>query len=396
MKRNILIVGQGANCSALAKKLYKLADAGKIYIAPSNGFECEYYENVDIRENDLTGLLKFALENDIHLTIPFSRSALEQDIVSFFQLNGQNIFGPLKGACNIALSKTSGRKFLYKLHAQCAKFGVFNKLQLAKSYLEESNFPVIIQTEPQSNTGEFKTIATTMKIADDFLEKVFSIAETEVLIEDFTYGKNFTVYFITDGYIALPATVVANIKINKNGKITDGISCFAPDFNVSQLVISRIQHIVDNILSALDRKGCAYTGFLGLECILTSEDRFYVNEIKPFLQNHDAGVVLSLIEDDLLEIFNACINGFFADEYEEIKTNDYCSAASVLFSDSIGGKINIERLGDMDNVDFINISCKDGEYTISSNEVLTLSCKASTISRAKTLVEEELKEIQKN
>ena len=115
MNKNILIVGGGAAASALAKKIRKNDDINKIYIASGNCIKSEYYEVVDIRANDLTGLLKFALENDIHMTIPISEAAFGSDIVSFFQSNGQSIFGPVKDACNIALNKGSGKKFLYKI-----------------------------------------------------------------------------------------------------------------------------------------------------------------------------------------------------------------------------------------------------------------------------------------
>ena len=83
-KKNILIIGKGAAAAALGKKLRQNETVDNIFMAPSS--------EVDIREDDLTGLLKFALENEIDLTIPVSEKALDADIVSFFQTNGQNIF----------------------------------------------------------------------------------------------------------------------------------------------------------------------------------------------------------------------------------------------------------------------------------------------------------------
>lgn len=69
-KKKILIVGSGAVSSALAKKLAQDPEIEKVFVAPSNGIESEQYVNVDLREDDLTGLLKFALDNEIDLTIP--------------------------------------------------------------------------------------------------------------------------------------------------------------------------------------------------------------------------------------------------------------------------------------------------------------------------------------
>ena len=130
-KKKILIVGSDAVSSSLAKKLGQLDEVEEIFVAPSNGIESDIYKNADIREDDLTGLLKFVLDNDIDLTIPVSDKSLKADIVSFFQDNGQHIFGPSAESCKIALNKSYGKRFLYKIHAQTAKFGVFDKAQTA-------------------------------------------------------------------------------------------------------------------------------------------------------------------------------------------------------------------------------------------------------------------------
>ena len=51
-KKNILVIGKGAVASSFAKKLARLDEIGKVYIAPGNGFDSEIYTNVDIREDD--------------------------------------------------------------------------------------------------------------------------------------------------------------------------------------------------------------------------------------------------------------------------------------------------------------------------------------------------------
>lgn len=85
----ILIVGNGAAASALARKFTQYDYVEKVYIA---GGYFPNAETIDIREDDLTGLLMFVLENQIDLTVPISEKVLGADVVSFFQSNGQNIF----------------------------------------------------------------------------------------------------------------------------------------------------------------------------------------------------------------------------------------------------------------------------------------------------------------
>lgn len=397
--KNILIIGQGSAAQSLAKKLRTYSQTGDIFIAHGNGIESEYYKNIDIREDDLTGLLKFALEHNIDLTIPVSELALRSDVVSFFITNGQNIFGPSKEACNIAVNNSAGKKFLYKIHAQTSKFGIFDKIQPAEDYLKTATFPVTIKCREYSNLMEDRLVCPTISLAREFLSVLFSKNETDILIEEYTFGKNFTIYFITDGYTALPLTSVANYKFMQDGDggiLTNGIGCYAPDFKISEVVLARVGNIVRNTLASLEKKGSHYVGILGVECVLTGEDKFYVSEFKPFLQEHDSTAVLSLVDDNLIEIFMACINGFFSDEYEKIKMNDLSSVACVVQARQINKVIKgLDLIEDIDNIDFINVKkANNNVYLTGKGAVMTLTRSAGTLSRARTYLYEDLSEIE--
>ncbi len=394
---NVLIIGKGAAAEALARKLYKAQDIGKVFIAPGGNIKSETFEYVDLREDDLTGLLKFVLENEVCLTIPVSEKALKADVVSFFQDNGQAIFGPSQDSCNFVLNKASGKKFLYKIHAQTSKFGIFDKLSMAEDWLKTAAFPVTIKCSEYTNLDD-RLVCPTMSLAREFLDVLFSKGETSVLVEEFTFGHNFTVYYITDGYSAVPITAVGNYKFTHDGDggiLTNGTGCYAPDYKVSQIVISRLDNVVRNTLVSLDKKGTPYMGILGVECVLTGEDKFYVNEFKPFLQDYDAAAILNLVDDDLIEIFKACIDGLFADEYDEIKLNNFSSIAAVVLSRQVNKRIaGMDNIDDLENVLFINTKkTQNGEYLTGKGQEFVLTRSASTFTRAKSYLYEDLEQI---
>lgn len=386
----ILIVGNGAAASALARKFTQYDYVEKVFIA---GGYFSNAETIDIREDDLAGLLVFVLENQINLTVPISEKALAADIVSFFQSNGQNIFGPTKDSCEFILNKILCKKFLYKIHAQTPKFGMFNKISQINDYLKNSDFPVIIRT-PQADVPEDeKMVCPTLKSALDFLDRLFLKGETDVLIEEYAFGHNFTVYFVTDGYSAIPLNIAGNYKfLDQNGGLyTDGVGCYVPDYKISNAVISRVSNLAANILKTLENRSCPYVGILGMECILKNDEQFVVRDVKPFLQNHDARAVLNLCEDDLIKIFNSCINGFFSDEYESIKTSEISSASVAVYF----GKENIElNFEDTDDIDFINIKQNNNQYFSKIGFNYTITKTASTISRAKKYLAEEIDELK--
>ena len=396
-KKNILIVGNSATSTAFAKKLRENESVGKIFIAPTPCVENDNFKSTDIREDDLTGLLKFALENEIDLTIPTSEKALKADIVSFFQENGQNIFGPTKDASKIAYNKTYGKKFLYKIHAITSKFGTFDKLQVAEDWIKNAKFPLLIRTAEANAHGD-RLVCPTISLASEFLNTLFTKGENEALTEEFTIGHNFTVYYVTDCYSAVPITTVANYKFAQDGNgglWTNGIGCFAPDYKISETVLNRLQNIVNNTLSSLEKRGMQYLGILGLDCTLVDDDKFVVNEFKPFFQDFDIDAVLNLVSDDLIKIMFKCIEGLFADEYETIKTNDYSSVSVVVSARQLNKKIEgLDKLDTPENLSFINVKkLANGDYLTTTGANFVLTKTASTLNRARTNLYEDLAEI---
>ena len=396
-KKNILIVGNSTTSTVFAKKLRENESVGKIFIAPTPCVESDNFKSADIREDDLTGLLKFALENEIDLTIPTSEKALKADIVSFFQENGQNIFGPTKDASKIAYNKTYGKKFLYKIHAITSKFGTFDKLQVAEDWIKNAKFPLLIRTAEANVHGD-RLVCPTISLASEFLNTLFTKGENEVLTEEFTIGHNFTVYYVTDCYSAVPITTVANYKFAQDGDgglWTNGIGCFAPDYKISETVLNRLQNIVNNTLSSLEKRGMQYLGILGLDCTLVDEDKFVVNEFKPFFQDFDIDAVLNLVSDDLIKIMFKCIEGLFADEYETIKTNDYSSVSAVVSARQLNKKIKgLDKLDTTENLSFINVKkLANGDYLTTTGANFVLTKTASTLNRARTNLYEDLAEI---
>lgn len=391
---NILIVGNGAKASALAKKISQYDETDKIFVTSAQNLQCEYFECVDIREDDLTGLLKFALENDIKLTIPISETALKSDLVSFFGSNDQNIFGPSEQACTSFLNKINCKKFLYKNKAQGTKFAIHSKLAQATEYIKNAAFPLIISAQNPTKTQDSCLLCATIQQAQKFMDTLFQNGETDILIQEYPYGTNFTAYFVTDGYSAVLLNTVRNFKFeysDLSGKYTNGSGCYAPEYRVSKTVIERLENIVQNILQNLDKSDKTYMGFLGLECVLTEEERFYVQDVKTFLQDHDASAVLNLCNDNLIEIMNSCINGFFSDEYEEIKSNDLVSA-SVCVQLKEGNIIEISP--DEYDIDFNNIKVKEDKIISDYGVNFVITKTASTLTRAKEKLKQELEEFK--
>lgn len=332
-RKKVLIVGNSAKEYALIKK-FKIYDC-EIFAAPGNSSIAEIAQCVDIREENVQELLEFVLENGIDLTVASSEIAVKNDIAGLFQANEQLIFAPSQAASVFAVSRSAGKKFLYKLRIPTPRFAIFDKLPLALDYLKNAVMPQVIRTDENSNTAD-RLVCTTFISSKTFVEDLFCRNENKVVLEDYVFGHEFTFYVVTDGYSALPIASVANYKFMENGDggvLTAGVGAFTPDYKISaETENALMNNVVARVLDALQKKETPYLGILGIDCVLTDDGKLVTLDFKPFLSDHDAEAVLNLVDENLLMLFEACAIGSFADDYDKIEVSENASVSCVISS----------------------------------------------------------------
>lgn len=382
-KKKVLIVGASAKEYALVQK-FKNYDCD-IVVAPGNDAIKEIAKCVDIREHNVQELLEYVLENAIDLTIASSELSIRNNISGLFQANNLLIFAPTADSAEAALSRSAGKKFLYKLRVPTPRFAIFDKVQFAIDYLKTAQMPQVIRTD-EPIEGRDRLVCTTFSASKTFVEDLFCRNESRVVLEDYVYGHEFTLYIVTDGYHAVPLTTVANYKFLENGDggiLTSGIGAFSPDYKISKdIEISIMKFVVNSVLEALQRKGAPYLGILGVDCVLKDDGSFVVLDFKTFLSDHDAQAVLSLIDENLLTLFEACAVGSFADDYETVKISDNSSVSCVLSARSAGKVIEGIELVESDISYFPVFKNKYLEYETIEGRSLVLTKTSKTLSRA--------------
>ena len=101
----VLIVGSGGRCHALAWKIKQSPLLKELFVAPAFPGMKDIATLVPIDALDNEALLKFALDNQIDLTVVGPEAALMNGLCDLFQANGLKIFGPSKAAALIKGSK---------------------------------------------------------------------------------------------------------------------------------------------------------------------------------------------------------------------------------------------------------------------------------------------------
>ena len=123
---NILVVGSGGREHALCWKLAQSPKCTKLYCAPGNGGISQVAELVDIKAEDISGLLKFAKEKKIDLTVVGPEIPLVAGIVDIFRKEGLKILGPSKDCALLEGSKVFAKEMMEKAHVPTAGFKVFD------------------------------------------------------------------------------------------------------------------------------------------------------------------------------------------------------------------------------------------------------------------------------
>ena len=160
-KKKVLIIGNSAKEYALAKKM-KNCDC-EVVVLPGNSAIKEIAKCIDIREENVQEILEYVLENAIDLTIVSSEIAIKNDIANLFQANNQPIFCPTAQSAQFALSRSAGKRFLYKQRISTPRFGIFDKLPLAIDYLKTASMPQVIRADENSNSAD-RLVCTTFLI----------------------------------------------------------------------------------------------------------------------------------------------------------------------------------------------------------------------------------------
>lgn len=384
--KKVFIIGSSAGEYTLAKKLSESAEIAEVFVAPGNDAMKDFCTIVDIREQNAQELLEFVLENAIDMTIAASEEAIKNDIATLFQQNHQMIFAPTKDSASICSHKSVGKKFMYKNRIPCSKFGIFDKPALAVDYAKKSAMPIVVKTEENQEKGVL--VCSAFSIAKDFIEDLFEKSEKKVIIEDYVHGHEFSFYVITDGYHALPLGSVATYKHELEGNgglLTSGVGAVSPDYKVSHQVERKIfQQIIYPALNSLAHSHTPYVGILGVDLIMNDNEQLFVLKFNSFLQTPDAQVILALLNENIYSLFEACVVGSFADDYEYIDISDKSAVSCVLSSLSEDKIISgLDEVDEDTQIAYFNIRKNTYlEYETKKGRTLILTRTARVLSKA--------------
>lgn len=312
----ILIVGSGGREHALAWKIAQSPKADKIYCAPGNAGIEEFAECVNIKAMDFEALADFASEQKIDLTVVGMDDPLVGGIVDVFEAHGLRVFGPRKNAAILEGSKAFSKDLMKKYHIPTAAYENFTDAQAALAYLESAKFPIVLKADGLA-LGKGVLICNTLEEAKDgvreiMTDKKFGSAGNCMVVEEFMTGREVSVLSYVDGKTIKTMTSAQDHKRAGDGDTglnTGGMGTFSPSpFYTKEIDAYCQEHIYQPTVDAMAAEGRPFKGIIFFGLMLT-EDGPKVLEYNARFGDPEAQVVLPRMKTDIVDVFEACIDG---------------------------------------------------------------------------------------
>ena len=334
----ILVVGSGGREHALVWKLAQSPKAEKIYCAAGNGGIAEYAECVDIGAMEFEKLAAFAKEKEIDLTVIGMDDPLCGGIVDVFEREGLRVFGPRKNAAILEGSKAFSKDLMKKYGIPTADYQVFTDPAEAEAYLETAKYPIVLKADGLA-LGKGVLICKTRQEAKDgvktlMLDKQFGSAGDEIVVEEFLTGREVSVLSFVDGKTIRIMTSAQDHKRAKDGDQglnTGGMGTFSPSpFYTPEVDAFCREHIYQKTVDAMRAEGREFKGIIFFGLMLTA-DGPRVLEYNARFGDPETQVVLPRMKNDLVDVFEACIDGTL--DQVELEFADNAAVCVVLASD---------------------------------------------------------------
>jgi phosphoribosylamine--glycine ligase len=393
----VLIVGSGGREHAIAWAVAKSPKVDKIYCAPGNAGISEYAECVPIGAMEFDKLVAFAKENEIDLTVIGMDDPLVGGIVDAFEAEGLRVFGPRANAAMIEGSKAFSKDLMKKYNIPTAAYENFTSPEAALAYLETAKMPIVLKASGLA-LGKGVLICNTLEEAKEgvqtlMLDKQFGSAGDTIVIEEFMTGREVSVLAFCDGKTVKCMTSAQDHKRAKDGDQglnTGGMGTFSPSpFYTKDVEEFCEKYIYQPTIDAMASEGRPFTGVLFTGLMLT-EDGPKVLEYNARFGDPEAQVVLPRMKNDIVEVFEACIDG----RLDEIKLEFEDNAAVCVVLASAGYPESYEKGFEITGIEDVNAKegyhvfhagskFEDGKLVTNGGRVLGVTAKGKDLVEAR-------------
>ena len=390
----VLVVGSGGREHALCWKIAQRPDT-EVYVAPGNIGMVDVATLVNIKVDDIAGLVDFAKAEGIDLTVVGPELPLTLGIVDAFQEAGLACFGPNKASAKLEGSKAFSKELMKKYGIPTAAFDTFTDVDKAKAFVDEIGVPCVVKADGLA-AGKGVIICMTREEADKAIEDMltdhaFGDASATIVIEEYMVGPEVSVLAFADGKSVLPMVSAQDHKRifdGDKGPNTGGMGAYSPAPVYTEALSAEVNKtIIEPTIAAMAAEGTPFTGILYTGLMLTEKGP-RVLEYNVRFGDPETQPIMVRMKSDIVALFQACVDG----KLDEATLEWHDEAAVCVIMASGGYPASSEKGVPIHGLDDIaaeeaivfhsGTAEKDGEIVTNGGRVLGVTAKDATIKGA--------------
>ncbi|MBW7879664.1 MAG: phosphoribosylamine--glycine ligase [Anaerolineae bacterium] len=313
---NVLIIGSGGREHAIAVALRRSSRLEDLYVMPGNAGTAALGTNVEINIKDHAAVIEFARQHQIGLVVVGPEAPLADGVVDSLQAAGIRTFGPTKAAAQLESSKAFSKDFMRSVGIPTAQHAAFSDYVAALRYLETCKHPVVVKADGLA-AGKGVIICddrddAAAAVTHLMRGSAFGAAGGTVIIEERLTGPELSVLAFCDGKTVVPMPPARDHKRigdGDRGPNTGGMGAYAPVPDIPKTLVDQIvRRVLQPAVNGMAERGMPFVGVLFAGLMLTP-DGVRTLEFNVRFGDPETQAILPLLDSDLLDIFDACIDG---------------------------------------------------------------------------------------
>ena len=313
----VLVIGSGGREHALAWKITENKEVSRIYVAPGNAGTATSPNMTNVATTDIDGLVQFAKDENIDVTIVGPEAPLSQGVVDKFQAAGLKIFGPTQAAAQLESSKDFSKAFMIRYHIPTAAYETFSDAKPAHEYIDQQGAPIVIKADGLAS-GKGVVVAITNQEAHDAVDMMlggnkFGDAGARVVIEEFLTGEEASFMVMVDGTNILPLATSQDHKRLLDGDQepnTGGMGAYSPAPVVtSEIHAKAMREIIRPTVEGMAKDGIPFTGFLYAGLMISPDGDIKTLEFNCRMGDPETQPIFMRLKSDLLTLVLHAVNG---------------------------------------------------------------------------------------
>ena len=318
---NLLIIGSGAREHAFAWKIFNSKHNVNLFVTNSNPGTIKIAKSLSIDINDFSEIKTLIIEKNVQIVLIGPEIPLINGIYDYIKNDPKtshiSIIGPSKKGAQLEGSKEFAKKFMSRHNIPTASYKSFDKSSIhdAILFLKNNSAPYVLKADgPAAGKGVVivdNIIDAIHSLEEMLIDSKFGTSSNKVVIEEFLTGIEMSCFVLFDGinYKILPyAKDYKRIGEGDKGLNTGGMGSVSPvNFLDIDLKDKIEKQIVIPTINGLIKEKIDYIGFIFIG-IINVDGIPKVIEYNVRMGDPETQVVLPRIQNDFMEILNACCN----------------------------------------------------------------------------------------